>query len=149
MTLQPLPSGGSLETRPSLLQRLQSGDEKEQTSARQLGRSRTGRAEVVKGAGGLSYGSGAQAVRRFEKGLRKDGKKPRFVQVLRRRINQGVGIQRAVCERELSPVRETYRADPMARAMLNPWRPLDAWRELTADGEGTTTDFMDGLGTGR
>ena len=57
MTLQPLPSGGSLETRPSLLQRLQSGDEKEQTSARQLGRSRTGWAEVVKAAGGLSYGS--------------------------------------------------------------------------------------------
>ena len=43
-------------------------DEKDETSARQLGRSRTGWAEVVKAAGGLSYGSGAQAVRRFEKG---------------------------------------------------------------------------------
>ena len=53
-----------------LLRRGASGksDEKEQTSPRQLGRSRTGWAEVVKAAGGLSYGSGAEAVRRFEKG---------------------------------------------------------------------------------
>ena len=43
--------------------------------------------EVVKAAGGLSYGSGAQAVRRFEQGLGKDRKKQRFVQALRRRIH--------------------------------------------------------------
>ena len=81
--------GGWYHVARNLLKRGTSGkpDEKEQTSARQLGRSRTGRAEVVKGAGGLSYGSGAQAVRRFEKGLGKDGKKQRFVQALRRRIH--------------------------------------------------------------
>ena len=60
-------------------------DEKEQTWARQLGFSRTGWTEVVKAAGGRSYGSGAQGVRRFEKGLGKDGKKQRFVRALRRR----------------------------------------------------------------
>ena len=61
---------GEEEFARNLLKRGTSGkpDEKEPTSARQLGHSRTGWAEVVKAAGGLSYGNGAEAVRQFEKG---------------------------------------------------------------------------------
>ena len=42
--------------------------------------------EVVKAIGGMSYNAGAQAVRRFARGLSQDAKRVRFVETMRRRL---------------------------------------------------------------